>query len=152
MNKTKRKRNETIDILITAIDEVINDRELSIKLCMLICKELGGLQNYIPKNIHQSKYKDTYLAIFETHIDEQTAIKVFESIGAFLGGWQIYIPQYSRIFRSENAKEIYELFDGTCITTKKIAKKYGISFVQVYNLYNKEKTRRASKKGDKDDY
>lgn len=131
---------ETLEGLIFAIDEIVKDTSLAKNICILLCKELGGAQCYIPRNINKSKFKDLYLGILEDVVDKDTAIKIFKNMGVYCGARLIYIPLFSSAFRDEIAKDIYDNYDGTNKSLRASGKKHNISFTKTYKLYHRGKS------------
>lgn len=109
--------------------------ETAVKGIRAVCRYYGGQMIFLPRfKRNGSKTAEQLFGILADEVGDGTAETMLDTIMAQFGGVQIYIPQESRAFRDEVAKEMYEQYDGTDESRGELCRKYGITFTQIYRL------------------
>lgn len=112
--------------------------EVAVKGIRAICQYYGGQMIFLPKfKRDNSKTVEQLFGILADVVGDGTAETMLDTIMAQFGGVPLYIPQESRAFRDEMAKEIKERYDGTQETMRDLCRDYKISFAQVYRLWHR---------------
>lgn len=111
------------------------EHETAVKGIRAICQYYGGQMIFLPKfKRDNSKTAECLFGILADAVGDGVAETMLDVIMSQFGGVQIYIPQETRAFRDEVAKEIYEKYDGTAKSRGEICREYKITFTQIYRL------------------
>ncbi len=111
------------------------ENDIAVKGIRAVCQYFGGQMIFLPKSkIAGSKTAETLYGVLADAVGEPAAGIMLDTLTTQFGGVQLYIPQESRAFRDEVAKEIFEKYDGTDESRGDICREYKITFSQVYRL------------------
>lgn len=112
--------------------------ETAVKGVRAICQYYGGQMIFLPKfKKENSETAEQLRGVLADAVGDGTAETMLDVLMSQFGGVPLYIPQESRAFRDEMAKEIKERYDGTQETMRDICRDYKISFTQVYRLWHR---------------
>ena len=92
---------------------------------------------FLPKFKSDSEMAEQLRGVLADAVGDGIAETMLNVLMSQFGGVPLYIPQESRAFRDEMAKEIKERYDGTQETMRDICRDYKISFTQVYRLWHR---------------
>ena len=125
----------------------IGEHETAVKAIRAICQYYGGQMIFLPKFKSDSEIAEQLRGVLADAVGDGIAETMLNVLMSQFGGVPLYIPQESRAFRDEMAKEIKERYDGTQETMRDICRDYKISFTQVYRLWHRaEKIEREERK------
>lgn len=114
------------------------EHETAVKGIRAICQFYGGQLIFLPKfKRDNSETAETLWGVLADAVGDGNAEIMLDVLMSQFGGVPLYIPQESRAFRDEMAKEIKERYDGTKETMRGICRDYKISFTQVYRLWHR---------------
>lgn len=114
------------------------EHDTAVKGIRAICKYYGGQMIFLPKfKKDNSETAEQLRNILADAVGDGAAETMLEVIMFQFGGVPLYIPQETRAFRDEMAKEIKERYDGTQETMRELCRDYKISFAQVYRLWHR---------------
>ena len=123
------------------------EHENAVKGIRAICQYYGGQMIFLPKFKADSETAEQIRGVLADAVGDGTAETILDVLMSQFGGVPLYIPQESRAFRDEMAKEIKERYDGTQETMRDLCRDYKISFAQVYRLWHlAEKIEREERK------
>ena len=115
----------------------IGEHETAVKAIRAICQYYGGQMIFLPKFKSDSEMAEQLRGVLADAVGDGIAETMLNVLMSQFGGVPLYIPQESRAFRDEMAKEIKERYDGTQETMRDICRDYKISFTQVYRLWHR---------------
>lgn len=114
------------------------EHETAVKGIRAICQYYGGQMIFLPKfKKDNSETAEQIRGVLADAVGDPAAETMLDVLMSQFGGVSLYIPQESRAFRDEMAKEIKERYDGTQETMRDLCRDYKISFAQVYRLWHR---------------
>lgn len=136
MAKELNLANEMVDSCSARLGK--GEHKTAVKGIRAICQYYGGQMIFLPKfKRDSSETAEQIRGVLADSVGDGAAETMLEVIMAQFGGVPLYIPQESRAFRDEMAKEIKERYDGTQETMRDLCRDYKISFTQVYRLWHR---------------
>ncbi|QQO10324.1 Mor transcription activator family protein [Breznakiella homolactica] len=141
-----REEINLVQEMILACEEALGNKDTAVRGVRAICKWFGGQLIYIPRSKTEgAKNSEKLKDILFGALGEKDGAVMLKKIMAYFGGVQLYIPIEQRAFKKEIAQEIYDRYDGTQESMRRLCREYGISFSQVYRLWSSGQTTQVKK-------
>ncbi len=113
------------------------EKATAVKAMRSLSLYFGGQQLYLPKKLEGSELAEELYGAIADAVGDSDASIIYDIISTLYGGYQWYVPIEKFAFKNVIAKEIFAEYDGTSRSMRDLCRKYGVSFMQVYRLYQK---------------
>ena len=131
----KEDRNLAAEF-IEACAEAVGSRKEAVAAVRALCKWFGGQPLYIPLIRANGVAAEAIRGVLADAVGDLAAERMLQKIMTLFGGVRLYIPMEARAFRDAIAREIYEKYDGSQESLRKLCREYNMSFVQVYRMFS----------------